>query len=86
MVPLLPAGHLRSIQPSLPVLLVAVLLLCEAVGGPLTLQRYANTALAGSGAQRSLLDTLSVSLPGALPFSAEASGSFSPRVASNATW
>lgn len=61
------------------------LLLREAASGSLTLERHDNTALAGAGAL-SALESLSLTLPGALPFSAEVSGSVSPRLASNATW
>jgi hypothetical protein len=54
--------------------------------GSLTLQHYNNTALAGDVSSTTLIHTFSLSLPGAELFSAEVSGSFSPRPASNASW
>jgi hypothetical protein len=71
-------------------------LLKSVAAGSLTLERYSNTALAGT-ASVVTLDTLSLVLPGALPFascpqpascpfSAEVSGSLFPRLASNASW
>ena len=49
--------------------------------GSLTLLWYNNTAMAGVAASRSSLDTLSLSLPGVSPLSAEISGTLSPDLA-----
>jgi hypothetical protein len=49
--------------------------------GALTLRQYNNTAMAGVASSSSRLDTLSFSLPGAAPFSAEVSGTLSPELA-----
>jgi hypothetical protein len=56
----------------------------ESVG--LTLDVFNNTVLAGSPTASTTLPTTALSLPGAAPFSAELSGSFSPPTGSPATW